>query len=505
MHSENHKSPNNLTLRGRLGFLLQDSLLYGGASAISKSMALVTFPLLVRYFSAAEYGTLDFCLVLASVLCSLLVFGQDSAVARYFYDYEEMDQRRQMITQSLMFQLLITAVLIPLLWMGSSWIAPPAADVAQGKRLFAIVLLQLPFLLLVNFSQNILKWTFSRKQFLTISLGGASTYAALIVAAIAVFRADVEGVLLVTLANTILFGLLGLFFIRRWLACPAGFSWPRIMLPYAVPIGIICVVGAAVPAMERAFVSRLLQPEDLGYYAAGSKIAILIAILVSAFQMAWAPFSLAIHKSTNPSETYNLVLKIFVSGICILVAMLDLIAPSLITVLASERYLPAAAVVFPISMGLAIQAIGWITELGIVIEKKSHLNLYSTGLFWLTALAAIGAFTPFLGLIGVAFGSLAAHLVKSGVSAWLAQRVHPMQWPYIPVIAILGWTVSVGMLAAVAGNTLGALYHAVVQVTSILVILLISWCSLLNDAERLKTRAAILRALNMEKRKRCAE
>jgi O-antigen/teichoic acid export membrane protein len=109
MHSENHKSPNNLTLRGRLGFLLQDSLLYGGASAISKSMALVTFPLLVRYFSAAEYGTLDFCLVLASVLCSLLVFGQDSAVARYFYDYEEMDQRRQMITQSLMFQLLITA------------------------------------------------------------------------------------------------------------------------------------------------------------------------------------------------------------------------------------------------------------------------------------------------------------------------------------------------------------------------------------------------------------
>jgi O-antigen/teichoic acid export membrane protein len=499
MQSEDQNGPKNLTLRGRVGFLLKDSALYGGAAAISKSIALITFPLLSRHLSPAEYGMLDFFMVLAGLLCTLLVFGQDSAVARYFYEHEETEQRRQMITQSLVFQLLSMAVLIPLLWMGSSWIAPPSADVAQGKRLFAIVLLQLPFLLLVNFSQNILKWTFSRKQFLTISLGGASTYAALIVAAIAVFRVDVEGVLIVSLANTVIFGLLGLFFIRKWLARPAGRSWLRIMLPYAVPIGITCVLGAAVPAMERVFVSSLLRPEDLGYYAAGTKIAILIAILVSAFQMAWGPFSLAIHKSANPSETYNLVLKIFVSGICILVAMLDLVASPLITVLASERYLPAAAVVFPLSMGLAIQAIGWITELGIVIERKSHLNLYSTGLFWLAALAAIDALTPVLGLIGVGFGVLTAHLVKSGVSAWLAQRVHPMQWPYVPVILILGWTVGAGVLAAVAGNTLGAPYHALVQATSLLVILVLSWRLLLNGTERQKTRAVILRALNMKR------
>jgi O-antigen/teichoic acid export membrane protein len=499
MQSEDHNSPKNLTLRGRLGFLLRDSVLYGGAAAISKSVALVTFPLLARHFSAVEYGILDFCMVLASVLCTLLVFGQDSAVARYFYDYEETEQRRQMITQSLMFQLMSMAVLIPLLWMTSSWITFPSADVAQGNRLLAIVLLQLPFLLLANFSQNILKWTFSRRQFLTISLGGASIYAAMILVAVSLFHADVEGVLLVGLVNTALFGLLGLFFIRRWLARPAGLAWPRIMLPYAVPIGIICVVGAAVPAMERVFVSRLLQPEALGYYAAGTKIALFTAILVSAFQTAWGPFSLAIHKSTNPSETYNLVLKIFTAGICILAAMLDLVAPFLITVLASERYLPAAAVVFPLSMGLAIQAIGWITEIGIVIEKKSHLNLYSTGLFWLAALAAIGALTPVLGLIGVGFGVMIAHMVKSGVSSWLAQRAHPMQWPYVPVIVILGWTVGAGMLAAVAGSTLGTAYHALVQAASILIILVMSWRLLLNGTERQKTRVVILRALDLKR------
>ncbi len=484
---------------GRLQFLFKDSLVYGGAAALSKAVALITFPLLTRHFSPAQYGILDFFLVTAGLLCTLLVFGQDSAVARYFYDHEDTDQRRQMITQSLVFQLLTVAVLIPLLWLGSRWIASESPYFAQQNRLFVIVLMQVPFLLLLNFSQNILKWTYSRTQFLIMSLGNTLTYAILIFAAISVLNVNVEGVLFVGLANTALFSLLGLFFIRRWLVRPAGLSWPRIMLPYAAPIGVICVLGAAVPAIERVFVSSLLKPEALGYYAAGTKIALFTAILVAAFQTAWGPFSLAIHKSTNSSETYNLVLKIFTSGMCILVAMLDLVAPFLITVLASEQYLPAAAIVFPLSMGLAIQAIGWITELGIVIKRKSHLHLYSTGLFWLAALAAIAAMAPLLGLIGVGFGVMTAHLVQSGVSAWLAQRVHPMQWPYTPVILILGWTVGAGALAAVARSMLGVTYHALVQATSILIILGLSWRLLLNGTERQKTRVVILRALNMKR------
>ena len=500
MRSHEHSEPKNLSVRGRLGFLFRDSVLYGGAAAISKSMALITFPLLARHFSPAEYGVLDFYLVLASVLCTLLVFGQDSAVARFFYEHEQTNQRRQMITQSLTFQLLSVAALLPWLWMGSAWIAPPSAEGHRAQQLFAIVLLQLPFLLLINFSQNILKWTFSRKQFLTISLGGAATYAALIVAAIAVFHVGVGGVLLIGLANTAVFGLLGLFFIRQRLTRPAGFSWVRMMLPYAAPIGTVCVIGAAVPAMERVFVASLLLPEELGYYAAATKIALFTAILISAFQTAWGPFSLAIHKSPDSSQTYNLVLKIFAPGICVLVVLLDLVARPLITFLASEKYLPATPVVFPLAMGLAIQAIGWITELGIVIEKKSHLNLYSTGLFWLTALAAIGVLTPMLGLMGVGFGVMTAHVVKSGVSAWLAQRVHPMQWPYIPVGIIVGWTVGAGILAAVAGSALGSAYHALIQSASVLVILTTSWRLCFSGAARKKVRALILRAVNLERR-----
>jgi O-antigen/teichoic acid export membrane protein len=90
-------SPSSLSLRARFKFLLRDAILYGGAAAISKAFALITFPLLARHFSVEDYGVLDYFLVLGALLPIFFIFGQDSAVARFFYEYEKTDIRRQLI------------------------------------------------------------------------------------------------------------------------------------------------------------------------------------------------------------------------------------------------------------------------------------------------------------------------------------------------------------------------------------------------------------------------
>lgn len=92
------RSPRGLSQRGRLSFLLKDSALYGGAAAISKSFSIITFPLLARHFSIADYGIIDFFGVLASFIGILVIFGQDSAVARFFFEYEDKDKRQQLIS-----------------------------------------------------------------------------------------------------------------------------------------------------------------------------------------------------------------------------------------------------------------------------------------------------------------------------------------------------------------------------------------------------------------------
>lgn len=483
----------SLSLKGRLHFLLGDATLYGGAAAISKAFALITFPLLSRHFSVEEYGVLDYFLVLGSLLAVYFIFGQDSAVARYFYEDEEAGARKQLISQSLVFQLSGLALLLPLLWMGADWLT--AVMVASRDRvvLFKIVLLQLPSLLLINFSQNLLKWTFARARFLAMSVGYTVVQASLLVVAVLVFDFGVIGVLLVSLLASTVFGLLGLFLVRAWLVRPRGFRRLREMLPFAIPYGVIGVAGTFSPILERTFTGSLLGAESLGHYAAGAKLAMLIGLLVNAFQTAWGPFSLSLYKQADAGYTYNWVFKLFALAACVSALALTLFARPLIVLLATDRYLGAVVLVFPLVMGLAIQATSWITEIGIGISKRSHLGLYGYVVGMAVTLVGILSFAPVFGLFGVGLGVLAGHTAKALVASWLAQRAYPLPWQYVPVVLLMSLTMVGGCVSIWLGVLFGVWVGDLLLGSTMFLIVGFGWVVLFSRVERIQVKALLMR------------
>ena len=132
----NNKDKNNLAglnLKQRLSFLFKDSVLYGGAAAFSKSFTLITFPILTRHFSVSEYGLFDIFMVAAAMLGTFFVFGQDSAVARYFYEYEKKRIRQEIISLSLFYQFSCVLLLIPIGWIFSDTIVLLLSDAKTHK------------------------------------------------------------------------------------------------------------------------------------------------------------------------------------------------------------------------------------------------------------------------------------------------------------------------------------------------------------------------------------
>lgn len=489
-------TPANLSLKGRLGFLLKDSVLYGGAAAVSKAFALITFPLLARHFSVSDYGILDYFLVLASLLTIIFIFGQDSAVARFFYEYDDTAARRQLISQSLAFQFTGLALLLPLLWLSADGLSALLITTPDSVLLFKIVLLQLPFLLLINFSQNLLKWTFARKQFLIISLGFTAVQALLLVFAVSVLHVGIEGVLIVNLIANIVFGALGLYFVRQWLARPRDIQYLREMLPFAIPYGVICVVSAFSPILERTLTHDLLGADDLGLYAAAVKVCMLIGLLVSAFQTAWAPFSLALYKQADAGQTYNWIFKLFSLSMCVAVLFISLVAQPLIQLLATDRYSNAAIVVFPLAMGLAIQSTSWITEIGISISKRSYLSLYAYSVAIAATLAGIWLLAPLFGLIGVGLGVLVGQVIKALVSSWLAQRAYRLPWQYTPVILLMIVTIIIGCVATWLGHQHGSNANNLALVIGLLLVVTMGWGLLLNKPERHRVMTAVRNRFN---------
>lgn len=453
----NNLEPSLLSIKHRLGFLAKDSFLYGGAAAISKALSLLTFPLLARYFSVSEFGLMDIFFVSITFLSIFFVFGQDSAVARFFYEYTDDQDRKSLISQSLLFQICTLSMFLPVLWVFAYEAGNILSKDPISGSLFKICLLQLPFSLFINFSQNLLKWTFSRSRFLIISLGSVFLNVIFIVVGIIYFRIGVEGVFIVSLISRIIFGLLGLYYVRDWLMIPRSFNFLPELLKYAIPFGIICVVGAFVPVLERSFIDRLLGSQDLGLFAAGSRIVMLLTLFIQAFQTAWGPFSLAIHKEQDAIKTYNIILKVFVILICSLCFFLSGIGEHLLLLLASSKYSGASIIVFPLTLGLAVQATGWITEIGISISKKSYLNIYSYIIFLVITFLSLYLLIPIFDLLGVALASMCGYFAKTISSSYLAQKAYPQEWEFRNVSAIVTCSLILGLIGIYISVTFSVL------------------------------------------------
>jgi O-antigen/teichoic acid export membrane protein len=440
--------PVNLSLKNKLSFLAKDSLLYGLATAINRAVALITFPLLARYFSVTEYGLIDLFTVFSGFLTILFIFGQDSAVARYFYEYKDNENRKHLISESLFMQLILLAAFIPLIWIAAVSLAPFLSDSDNAVLLLKLNLLQVPFLLLMNFSRNILKWTFARKEFLIISLGYVILYLILLLPAIFVFNIDVEGVFIVALMAQITISFLSLFYVRKWLVVPRKIKFTKELLYYAIPYGITCCIGAFVPTLERAIVSNFIGSYELGLYSAGAKIAMFVSIIAQAFQTAWGPFYLSIHKEHDAISTYNWVLKFFAIFMFSSVMLLSASSGFILNILASQRYLDAVIVIFPLAMAWGVQSVSWITEIGIALSKKSYLNLYAYSSFIIIGGLSIYFLGSRFGIVGIAYGVLAGHCARALVASSLSRRVYQMEWILSPVMYIFILTISVGFFGS---------------------------------------------------------
>jgi O-antigen/teichoic acid export membrane protein len=428
--------PKKLGLRARLQFLLRDSVVYGGAGALNKLLALVTFPILARHFSVSQYGYFDFFNVLITLLTLFFVFGLDSAFNRYFYERENTAYRKNLISQAIIFQVLISFSAVLLTWQFAEFIGNTLLNIDANANLLKLIILQVPFLVIINFTQNILKVTFARIQFLVISVGSTLFSVVGILIGIWMYELAIFDVFLIYLVVRLIFSLLGIFFCYKWMILPRSFSLLKHVMPFAIPYGIICTAGALMPALERVFINEYLQNSDLGLYAAGAKVALLINLPIQAFELAWIPFSFSLHKEKDAESTYVWVVKIYTIFIILSVIAIALLSKPLLNILASEKYIAGYIIVLPIALAFAFQSIGTIFSVGIDLSKKSYLKLYGYFGFLLCSVISMYFLVQYYGLVGVAWGALIGYISKAIIESALSYREYRMLWPFFGIIII---------------------------------------------------------------------
>ncbi len=436
MPSHIHKLKTGSTQQ-RIKLLAKDSVLYGGAATLSKMLSLLMLPILTRIFTNAEYGALDIMTVAGGIFVAAIIMGQDTAIARFFYEHDDEDVRKQVISQGILIELFFCILLTSFGWFGAEYILGSIYGIPEYVDIFRLLVLSFPFVVTLRFTTNLLRWRFARFQFVVVGFGSSGVIVGLTILFVAGFDMGMRGVFIAQIVGSAIFAPLGLYFCRHYFALPQNFRFGRRLFAYGFPYMVIALATWLIPAIDRALIGRSLGLDVLGSYAIGYRWAFMISLPIHALFSSYQPFALLLYKEPSAAETYNRVLTLAVSGMALLAVFMVSVAEPVIEIVASARYLAGHVAVLPIAMGLVVQMMSQIMGIGIDLAKKTHYHVVirsvgigSTALFmWLLI-------EP-LGILGVGIGFLLGKIAQAAVFAGLAYYAYPLRFAWKRPVSVL--------------------------------------------------------------------
>ena len=419
----------------KISFFFKDFIFYGVITGFNKLSVLLTFPFLARYFSVEDFGKLDFLINLISLTIVIIVFGQDSAIGRYIQEQKKLEGKKIIISNSLFIHLIALILIISILLLYKSFFLP----YFYNDDFFNVILLQIPILLFISFSENIFKWTFSKIKFLVISL---SNFLIIIFSSffVIILKKDILSFFIFSIMGQIILSIICLFFLINLIKINFNQTFITSLLVYGMPFGIVCIISVLVPILERIFVQSYVGDYELGLYSVAVKISLCLTILAQAFQTAWGPFSLKNFNIINSDKIFNFILFVFSTILSLLVIIITFFSKEIILILASNKYSECYLLIFPICFGYSIQFIGWILEIGIHISKKTYLIFFGYIAYLSSSLISLIILCNFFGIIGVAISVPIGFLVKTMVDLKVASSCWKKIWRLKRIIFLKTYT-----------------------------------------------------------------
>ena len=427
----------NYNNKEKLKFLIKDSSLYGIGIAISKSSSFILLPIISYHFIPEEYSVIDYYQVILQFLTVITVFGIETAVARYYFETDDDSKRSVLISQSFLLQIIFIFFYITIMLLLNvklnQWIYP----IYNSSIPVKLIYIQVPLMVIVNFCLSILKWSFHRNQFLILSVGLTLTNFILVVIFLNFKKLTISEFFLVGFFPYLLFSILGVLFIRKWLIIPSNIDWFKKLIQYSLPLGLISIFSVLTPLIERSLIYNMIGEEQMAIFVLTAKIAIILMTIISAFQASWGPFAHSLYKLESSIEVYNLVLKLFSFGIFILIILLTWLLPYVVIFVFSPDYSLDVFLLFIILVTIGITGVNWITEIGISFSKKTKYKLFNYIISFFISLITMLILVHTNGIYGIAIGTFIGIISKSVLGYYFAQKLYPLKWDIAPTLKII--------------------------------------------------------------------
>ncbi|MBM7841939.1 lipopolysaccharide biosynthesis protein [Herpetosiphon giganteus] len=427
--------------------LLKDTALYALTGVATKLIGALLLPFITRLLSPELYGSVDLISLVGLFAIELVTLGSDFALALYFHE-ATLDRRR--LVGSLWLARLLLGLFMGLIGHAlAPWLAIQLLERSDQQTILALRLG-----LWSQLANGIIGLWFTtlRQESKALRLFGLTVLRVAATALLTIgwmlqssqrlsayFGAMLVVDCLLALGLTLL--------MRGQLGKP---DWQLLHPLLGKGLGFLprSIYFVAMTLINRQILLHFGSLEQIGHYAAATKISFIVWIVISAANQAWLPYSLAIANTPTANASYRQYLTSYTMLLGAATTGLALFAPELLRILTTGDYLPAAPAVGWYAVNL--MAIGLLTVVatGLTITKATAV-LGQTSL--LSAILNVGLaimLVPWLGLVGAAIAAAGDQLIAAWLVYRAAQKRYPIDFDIKAVLAWLGLTIACVALAS---------------------------------------------------------
>ena len=413
-----------------------ETFIYGIAGTISRFIGIFLVPLYTRVFSSADYGIISIITALLALMSTFIVLGLDNSSARWFYDSDNTNRRKDIIGSWFWTQMgagIILAAAMLLLAPLISRILFKSDEYVSLLRMAAVLI---P---LGTFSKVLGNWLrYLRRPVMTtvyFTLTSLVTVG-MVILFVLVWEQGLTGIYKAQIVAGILAALVAVLLLRDWIS-PKHITSPllREMLIFGLPLVPAGIAAWVTSSSDRFFIQFFLGPSDVGIYAVASSLAALVALVTTAFQMAWSPFAFSILNNHDAKQVYSKVFSIYFFLGCLLCTGISLFAPNILAIFTSPGFYGAASSVSFLAFSFLMIGATYIVSLGSAVVKRSMP--IATSIF-IGAGINIGLnfiLIPLIGRNGAAISSLLAYGISVVYLYRVSQSLYPV--PFRPTDAII--------------------------------------------------------------------
>lgn len=429
-------------MKNHIKRLFFDSAAFSVATMGNKLVAALLFPLYVAHLpkgDIADWGLTNTIILVLSYIC---ILGTDTAMAFYFYDAKNQQERRIYFSNAIIFSVGMCVIFTILSYIFGSQLVGVIYETKNDYHL----LLPIAFSSTIGaiIIQHILGYArYDRRVWLfnifsmcyVIGSNLISIYFLVILKAgvVGIFYGQLIGQSAIALALLVIF--------RKEIIFKMSKEHLTSLIKYGAPLLPTLIAFWVMSSVSRPIIYYLVSKSNAEIYEACVRLASIIVLVTSPFQLAWRPFSMSVKDRADAPQLFGLVGRMLLIAGTLMVLLLSFFIQPIYAWFAQvhvKPYLsPGYLYVWALSLGTLFNVLQNVFGVGLLIKKQT--KVVSQGFLIASGVYLIGNFilVPVFHIWGAVGMTVFSYLLVIVWVYWKNQKVYPIDFQFRAIAVYL--------------------------------------------------------------------